>query len=311
MEDARSVAERLGIEHYVFNFGGEFRRDVIGRFAAGYGRGETPNPCIDCNRYIKFGKMLERAKLLGFDYIATGHYARVEIDPASGRYVLKKAADVTKDQTYVLYSLTQDELAHTLFPLGGLLKTDVREIAEKHGFINAHKPDSEDICFVPGGDYAAFLENVMGMKQRCGDFVDVEGHVLGRHKGQIHYTIGQRKGLGVSFAAPKYVLSKDAATNTVVLGENKDLFSRRFRVENLNLVAIASLTEPVEADVKVRYSQTASPAVLLPAEGGAEVRFRDPQRAVTPGQAAVFYRGDDVLGGGTICLTEKGDTDDA
>ena len=301
VEDARSVASRIGIEHYVFNFGPEFRRDVIGRFARGYEQGETPNPCIDCNRYIKFGKMLERAKQLGFDYIATGHYARVSHDEKSGRSLLKKAADTSKDQTYVLYSLTQDELAHTLFPLGGFTKAEVRKIAEERGFVNARKPDSEDICFVPDGNYAAFLENVMGLKQVPGNFIDTSGNILGKHKGQIHYTIGQRKGLGLSFESPKYVLRKDAAANTVVLGDSRDLFSSRFTVGGVNLIAAEQLTEPVEAGVKVRYSQSESAATLYPLrDGRLEVRFREPQRAVTPGQAAVFYQGDTVLGGGTI-----------
>lgn len=306
VEDARSVARRLGIEHYVFNFGPEFRREVINRFAAGYAHGETPNPCIDCNRYIKFGKMLERARLLGFDFIATGHYARGGYDESTGRHLLKKAADVTKDQTYVLYPLTQDELAHTLFPLGGLTKAQVREIAEKRGFVNARKPDSEDICFVPGGDYAGFLENVMGLRQKPGNFVDSAGNVLGQHRGQIRYTIGQRKGLGVSFGAPKYVIRKEAASNTVVLGDAGDLLCARCTVGGVNLIALERLTEPVEADVKTRYSQQAAAAVLSPLpDGRVEVRFREPQRAVTPGQAAVFYNGETVLGGGTILSDNK------
>ena len=301
VEDARSIARHLGIEHYVFNFGPEFRRDVIGRFADGYGKGETPNPCIDCNRYIKFGKMLERARLLGFDSIATGHYARTEFDPATGRWLLKKAADHTKDQTYVLYPLTQDTLAHTVFPLGGLTKSEVRKIAEERGFVNASKPDSEDICFVPDGNYVGFLENVMGLKQEPGSFVDESGNVLGQHKGLIHYTIGQRKGLGLSFEAPKYVLRKDTVSNTVVLGDSSRLFSAGFLAENVNLIFTENLTEPIECEVKIRYSQSESPATLFPLpDGGAEIRFREPQRAVTPGQSAVFYRGDTVLGGGTI-----------
>ena len=300
VEDARAVAYRLGIEHYVFNFGPEFRRDVIGRFTDGYARGETPNPCIDCNRFIKFGKMLERAKLLGMDYIATGHYARVEYDPARGRYLLKKSEDTAKDQTYVLYSLTQDALAHTLFPLGSLLKAEVRRIAGEQGFVNAKKPDSEDICFVPDGDYAGFLENKMGLVPRPGNFVDCAGNVVGKHRGLIRYTVGQRKGLG-SFGEPKYVVRKDAAENTVVLGRNSDLLCGRFAVGTVNWVSSACPPGPVEAEVKVRYSQSAFPAEITPLpDGGAEIRFREPQRAVTPGQAAVFYQGDEVLGGGTI-----------
>ncbi len=300
VEDARAVAYRLGIEHYVFNFGPEFRRDVMERFARGYACGETPNPCIDCNRFIKFGKMLERAKLLGMDCIATGHYARVEYDRSRGRYLLKKAKDVSKDQTYVLYSLTQDGLAHTLFPLGSLLKSEVRRIAEEHGFVNAKKPDSEDICFVPDGNYAGFLEHKMGLSSEPGNFVDCAGNVIGRHRGLLHYTVGQRKGLG-SFGEPKYVVRKDAAANTVVLGGNSDLACSSFTVGEVNWISVACLPGPAEADVKVRYSQKAFPAEVIPLpDGRAEVRFQEPQRAVAPGQAAVFYQGDEVLGGGTI-----------
>lgn len=306
VEDARSVARHLGIEHYVFNFGTDFRKNVIGRFAQGYELGKTPNPCIDCNRYIKFGKMLERAKLLGFDYIATGHYARVAYDEGSGRWLLKKAADLSKDQTYVLYSLTQDELSHTLLPLGGLTKPEVRKLAEERGFVNARKPDSEDICFVPDGNYAGFLENVMGLRQQPGNFVDPAGNVLGRHKGLIHYTVGQRKGLGLSFESPKYVLRKDTGSNTVILGESAELFSDRFTVGDVNLIAAERLTERAEVGVKIRYSQSESCAVLSPLQDGKiEVRFKQPQRAITPGQAAVFYRGDTVFGGGTILSDEE------
>ncbi len=305
VEDARSVAEHLGIEHYVFNFGPEFRHEVIGRFARGYECGETPNPCIDCNKYIKFGKMLDRAKLLGFDAVATGHYARVEHDEKAGRWLLKKAADASKDQTYVLYTLTQEQLAHTLFPLGGFLKPEVRSIAEKHGFVNARKPDSEDICFVPDGDYAAFLENVMKFDSKPGNFVDANGNVIGQHKGLFHYTIGQRKGIGISFESPKYVVKKDCANNTVVLGDSKDLYSSTFYVGNVNFIALDHLDKPVEAGVKVRYSQSEAQAVIYPIENGkVKVCFRSPQRAVTPGQSAVFYRGDTVLGGGKILSEE-------
>lgn len=308
VEDARSVARHLGIEHYVFNFGPEFRKEVIGRFAEGYRKGETPNPCIECNRYIKFGIMLERAKLLGYDYIATGHYAQTAYSEETGRWLLKKAADTSKDQTYVLFSLSQEAISHTLFPLGGLKKSEVRKIAEEHGFVNAAKPDSEDICFVPDGNYVAFLENVMGMKTAPGDFVDTAGNVLGRHGGIIRYTIGQRKGLGLSFEAPKYVLRKDTLTNAVVLGSNRELFRDSFFAENVNLLFAESLTEPTKAGVKIRYSQTEAPATLFPARGGTvRVQFEEPQRAITPGQAAVFYSGDTVLGGGTIADYDFGE----
>lgn len=301
VEDARSVAMRLGIEHFVFNFGREFQRDVVARFVEEYENGRTPNPCIDCNRYIKFGKLLERARLLGMDRIATGHYARAEYDPERGRWLLKKAKDASKDQTYVLYAMTQDELAHTLFPLGGFLKSEVRVLAQERGFINARKPDSEDICFVPDGDYAGFLERVMQVRPQPGDFVDREGRVLGRHRGLIHYTVGQRKGLGLSFPTPRYVVKKDRSNNTVVLGENNELYSGGFTAGNVNLISVERLTEPKQVGVKIRYSQTEAPAALYPLEDGRiSVRFDRPQRAVTPGQAAVFYDGDVVLGGGTI-----------
>lgn len=301
VEDARGVAARLGIEHYVFNFGAEFRRDVIARFAQGYRRGETPNPCIDCNRYIKFGRLLERAKLMGMDKIATGHYARSEFDPESGRWLLKKARDATKDQTYVLYAMTQEELSRTLFPLGGLRKTEVRALAAAHGFGNARKPDSEDICFVPDGDYAGFLERSLGVRAEPGDFVDRAGKVLGRHRGLIRYTVGQRKGLGLSFPKPKYVVKKDARANTVQLGGSEELESAGCSVRDVNWIDCERLTGPRRVGVKIRYSQSEAPATLLPREdGGLRVRFDRPQRAVTPGQAAVFYDGEIVAGGGTI-----------
>lgn len=308
VEDARAVAYRLGIEHYVFNFGPEFRRCVMERFAEGYARGETPNPCIDCNRFIKFGKMLERARLLGMDSVATGHYARAEYDSVRGRWLLKKARDAAKDQTYVLYSLTQEQLAHTRFPLGGMLKSEVRAAAAERGFVNAAKPDSEDICFVPDGDYAAFLEREMGLRPKPGSFVDRAGNVLGTHRGLIHYTVGQRKGLGVTFGEPRYVLAKDAEKNTILLGPDSGLYAPGFTAGDVNWISGEPPAGPVEAGVKVRYSQSESAAVVTPlADGRVSVRFREPQRAVTPGQAAVFYAGDEVLGGGTILAEEASD----
>jgi tRNA-specific 2-thiouridylase len=299
--DARSVAYKLNIDHFVFNFGDEFRRDVIRRFADAYLAGSTPNPCIDCNRFIKFDKLLERALLLGKDYIATGHYARTDYDDKTGRYLLKKAKDASKDQTYVLYALTQEQLKRTLFPLGGLTKNEVRALAEARGLVNAKKPDSQDICFVPDGDYAAFIENVLGYISIPGHFIDSCGKVLGTHKGLIHYTIGQRRGLNMSFDRPKYVIGKDAAANTVMIGNEEDLYGISMSVGNLNLISISGLTEPVRATVKTRYSQKETPATLYPPEDGRMlVLFDAPQRAVTPGQAAVFYDGDTVIGGGTI-----------
>jgi tRNA-specific 2-thiouridylase len=301
VEDARSSAYKLGIDHHVFNFGDEFSRDVIARFAKAYLEGRTPNPCIDCNRFIKFRKLLERAELLGMDAIATGHYARVEQDGKTGRWLLKKSRDELKDQTYVLAMLTQEQLSRTRFPLGGLTKAEVRALAADLGLLNAKKPDSQDICFVPDGDYAAFLENALGLKSAPGHFVDLDGKVLGTHKGILHYTIGQRRGLGISSDRPLYVVSKDAASNTVVVGDEAALYTTAMTAEDLNLISVEAITEPVRATVKTRYSQKETPATLFPPENGRiAVVFEKPQRAVTPGQAAVFYDGDTVLGSGTI-----------
>ncbi|MEM1484580.1 tRNA 2-thiouridine(34) synthase MnmA [Oscillospiraceae bacterium PP1C4] len=301
VEDARSVAYKMGFEHFVFNFGSHFEREVITRFARGYAHGQTPNPCIDCNRYIKFSLLLQRALLLENDCIATGHYARTEYDAASGRWLLKKAKDTSKDQTYVLYAMTQEELAHTLFPLGGLLKSEVRVMAQEQGLINARKPDSQDICFVKDGDYAGFLENVMEVPSAEGDFIDMQGNVLGQHKGIIHYTIGQRKGLGLSFEMPHYVVAKDMQTNTVTLGGQDALFSTSLTAGDLNWISIEELTEPMQVTAKTRYKQQETSALIRPLENGTIlVEFDQPQRAVTPGQAVVFYDGDNVVGGGTI-----------
>ncbi len=301
VEDAQMVARRLGFRHYVFNFGLHFQRDVIGKFAEAYQKGETPNPCIDCNRYIKFSKLLERALLLENDFIATGHYARVEYDGERGRYLLKKAKDASKDQTYVLYAMTQQELSRTLFPLGGMLKEEVRKLAEEKDLVNARKPDSQDICFVKDNDYAGFLKNTMGVESAPGDFIDRSGRVLGKHKGLIHYTVGQRRGLNLSFDRRKYVTKLDAEKNTVTLGDPEDLFSSSLVAADVNLISVDSLEKPMKVTVKTRYKQPETPAVIIPMENGnVRVEFEKPQRAVTPGQAVVFYEGDTVVGGGTI-----------
>lgn len=301
VEDARSVAYRLGIEHYVFNFSQAFKNEVINRFIDSYNNAETPNPCIDCNRYIKFSKMLEQAITLGYDFIATGHYARIEYDNASKRYLLKKAADISKDQTYVLYSMTQKELSKTLFPLGGLMKSQVRKIAEANNLVNANKPDSQDICFVGDGDYAAFIEETLKMPSQKGYFVNSEGGILGEHKGIIHYTIGQRKGLGLSLGHPAYVIDKDPKDNTVKLGSEEELLSNRLLAGDINLIAFDKLMGPMKATVKARYSQKEAKAVLFPiGDNKIIVEFKHMQRALTPGQAVVFYQDDIVIGGGTI-----------
>lgn len=300
-EDARNVAYRLGFDHLSFNFRDIFRENVMKRFSDSYLAGKTPNPCIDCNRYVKFGEMLRRAVTMGYDYVATGHYAAIEYDESCGRYLLKRPADRSKDQTYVLYSLTQEQLAHTLFPLGGLEKSQVRELAEKAGLLNAKKPDSQDICFVPDGKYADFIRKFSGADVAEGNFIDTEGNVLGTHKGVINYTIGQRKRLGISLGKPAYVVKKDAAANTVTLGGNEDLFTKTLIAEDVNLISVEKLEAPLRITAKTRYTQQEQPAVLSYLGNGEYlVEFDSPQRAVTSGQAAVFYDGDIVVGGGTI-----------
>ncbi len=297
--DARSVAYSLGMKYYVFNFKDEFEEKVISKFVRCYECGATPNPCIDCNRYMKFDKLHRRAEELGCDYVVTGHYARIE--KRDGRFALLKGIDETKDQSYVLYSMTQDELAHTKFPLGSMRKSEIRDLAEAHGFINARKPDSQDICFVPDGDYAKVIRNYTGKTYEEGDFVDHDGHVLGRHKGIIHYTIGQRKGLGIPGQTPYYVCEIRPDTNEVVLGSNDDLFSDTVEIADLNYILGDVPAEPIRCEAKIRYKHAAQPAtVTFHGEKRATIRFDEPQRAITKGQAAVLYLGDEVLGGGVI-----------
>ena len=299
--DARAVAEKLGIPHHVFSFQPEFEQHVIRQFVSAYENGLTPNPCIQCNAHLKFGAMLEKALEMGFDYIVSGHYARARQDPQSGRYLLYKAEDRSKDQTYFLACLDQRQLSHILFPLGGLTKTEVREIAEKEGLITARKRDSHDIFFVPDGDYAAFLRRYTGKAYPEGDYLDLNGKVVGRHKGAVCYTRGQRKGLGLAMGAPVYVCSKDMQANTVTVGPNEALFSSALRAKDWNWFPFPSLTEPLQVTAKIRHSQKELPATVYPEENGyARVEFETPQRAVTPGQAVVLYDGDYVVGGGTI-----------
>ena len=299
VEDARSVAFSLGMRYYVFNFKDDFREKVIKKFASGYLRGQTPNPCIDCNRYMKFDKLFERATLLGCDKIATGHYARIEFD--GEKYRLKKALDKSKDQSYVLYMLTQEQLAHTLFPLGAMRKSETRAIAEAQGFGNARKRDSQDICFAPDGDYAAAIGRLTGEKSVPGAFVSTDGRVLGEHKGIIHYTVGQRRGLGISHGERLYVCRIDPERNEVVLGEEKDLYRSEAAVSDVHWIFGETPREPVRCAVKIRYRAREQAATVYPEKyGRGRIVFEAPQRTVTPGQAAVFYDGDTVLGGGTI-----------
>ena len=300
-EDARSVAARLGMLYYVFPMHDEFRHSVIDKFADTYLHGGTPNPCIDCNRFLKFSALLDKARELGCEYIASGHYARREQDPETGRFILKKGLDPTKDQSYVLYAMTQDQLAHTLFPLGGYTKKEIRHIAQEQGFINADKPDSQDICFVPDGDYVSFITRCVGHESPTGPFVDQEGRVLGQHKGFIRYTKGQHKGLGLAIEPPLYVLRKDPADHAVYLGHNEDLFTSELIAGDWNWISLPALTAPMTVTVKTRYSQREAEAVAEPLSGGqVRLRFREPQRAVTPGQFVVLYDGDTVVGGGVI-----------
>lgn len=301
VEDARYVSNTLGMPHYVFNFTDRFKEDVIDKFVYCYENGITPNPCIDCNRYLKFEKLFQRANELECEYIVTGHYAKVEYNEETGRYILKKADDLTKDQSYVLYQMTQEQLKHTMFPLGGLNKTEVRKIAEAHDFINAKKHDSQDICFVQNGSYADFIEEYTGKKYPPGNFVDINGNVLGRHKGIIRYTVGQRKGLGISHERPLFVLAVNPKENTVILTENEGLFTKTLTAKNINLITTEEIKEPVRLLAKIRYSHKEQPATVVQTDSDTiTVEFDEPQRAITKGQAVVLYDGDTVVGGGII-----------
>ena len=299
-EDARAVAYRLGMKFYVFNEVDAFRRDVMDHFVSEYCAGRTPNPCIDCNRCLKFGALLDRAVTLGYDFIATGHYARVTYDETAHRYRLLRGADRRKDQSYVLYQLTQYQLAHLLLPVGDYDKPAIRENAREAGLLNADKSDSQDICFVPDGDYVSFLQS-QGVTLAPGDFVDEAGHVLGQHRGLPCYTIGQGKGLGIAVGKHVYVLAKNEADNTVVLGDNDKLFRRELTANRVNWIAGEAPAAPFRCTAKTRYSQAEAPALAEPLpDGRVHLTFDEPQRAITAGQAAVLYDGDAVLGGGTI-----------
>ena len=303
VDDARAVCRRMGIPYHVFNFKDDFEEKIIRKFVDSYRRGMTPNPCIDCNRYMKFDKLFDRAQVLGCDCIVTGHYARIE--EHGGKYVLKKALDSAKDQSYVLYQLTQEQLAHVRFPLGELTKEEVRRIAAENGFVNASKPDSQDICFVPDGDYASFIERYGGAMDE-GDFVSADGRVLGRHKGIAHYTIGQRKRLGIALGAPAYVVRIDAEHNKVVLGEESLLFGTVCTAGAFNWIAGEAPAGPIRCAAKTRYRQKEQPCTAsVNADGTVTLVFDTPIRAITPGQAAVLYDGDVVLGGGVIMRNEE------
>ena len=300
VDDARRVAAALDIPYYVMNFKKEFKENVIDYFIDEYLHGRTPNPCIACNRYVKWESLLKRSMDIGADYIATGHYARIDKLP-NGRYSLRRSATLAKDQTYALYNLTQEQLARTLMPVGEYTKDEVREIAEKINLRVANKPDSQDICFVPDGDYAGFIETTLNTELPTGNFVTVDGKVLGRHKGITHYTVGQRKGLGLALGYPAFVIEIGPETNEVVIGTNEDSMSNYVRANKLNFMSIPDLTEPMRVFAKIRYNHKGA-WCTIEKTGEDEIlcTFEEPQRAITPGQAVVFYDGDYVLGGGTI-----------
>lgn len=301
IEDARAVAHKLGMEHLLFDFSDCFCEKVVDKFVRAYESGQTPNPCIECNRYLKFEKLFREAEKLGCTHIATGHYARIEYDEEKKRYLLKKAADLSKDQSYVLYSLTQEMLARTLFPLGSLTKEQARKTAEENGFTNADKRESQDICFVKGEDYTDFIERYSGKTYPPGNFIDTAGNILGTHKGIIHYTVGQRKGLGLALPAPLYVSAIDTENNTVILSSNEELFSKSLTATNINLISVDNLYSPMRLKAKVRYRHTEQEATAVQIdENTLSIEFDEPQRAITKGQAVVLYDGDTVVGGGTI-----------
>jgi tRNA-specific 2-thiouridylase len=304
--DARRVAEHLGIPYYVVNQQARFERDVVRPFVEEYMAGRTPVPCSLCNNHLKFDQLLQTARSIGAGRIATGHYAVNEFDPARGRWILKRPADLAKDQTYFLFGLTQEQLARTLFPLGNMTKTQVREAARRHGLALAEKPDSQEICFIPGGDYKQFLtayleEQGERVPETAGELVASSGEVLGRHEGIFNFTVGQRKGLGVSSPTPLYVLSIDPASHRVTVGADAELATRTLRARRLNWISIPELTGPMRVRAKIRHRHEPAWATFSPA-GPDEVlaTFDEPQRAVTPGQSAVFYDGDEVVGGGWI-----------
>lgn len=300
VDDARRAAAALEIPYYVMNFKKEFKENVIDYFVEEYQNGRTPNPCIACNRYVKWESLLQRSLSIGAEYIATGHYARV-VQLENGRYTLRRSATLAKDQTYALYNLTQEQLKRTLMPVGKYTKDEVRAIAEKINLRIANKPDSQDICFVPDGDYAAYIEEEAGVKVPEGNFVLTDGTVLGRHKGITHYTVGQRKGLGLALGYPAFVLEIRPETNEVVIGTKEESMTTQLRARNLNFMAVEDLTEPLHVFTKIRYNHKGA-WCTIEKTGEDEVlcTFDEPQRAVTPGQAVVFYDGEYVLGGGTI-----------
>lgn len=305
VDDARRVASSLDIPYYVMNFKNEFKTNVMDYFVEEYLVGRTPNPCIACNRYVKWESLLKRSLDIGADYIATGHYARV-VQLENGRYTLKKSATAAKDQTYALYNLTQYQLAHTLMPVGEYTKDEIRKLAEEIDLPVANKPDSQEICFIPDNNYASFIEENTDTVIKEGDFVNTKGEVIGKHKGIVHYTVGQRKGLNLTFGHPVFVIEIRPETNEVVIGEGDEVFSNKLYADTLNFMSIPDLEGEMEVDAKIRYSHKGAKAIIRKiGEDQLECIFEEPQRAITPGQAVVFYQGDYVVGGGTIARGEQ------
>ena len=304
IQDAQAVASRLGIAFAVLDATDAFRRDVVEDFIRCYEEGLTPNPCVQCNKHIKFSYLLDKAIALGCDGIVTGHYARICRDESTGRYLLRKAVDEAKDQSYFLACLSQQQLARARFPLGEFTKAQIREIAETQGFLNANKRDSQDICFIPDGDYKAFLCRYTGKDYPAGDYLDLQGNVVGRHAGAIGYTLGQRKGLGIAMGAPVYVCRKDMAANTVTVGPEEALFTATLLAKDWNWFPFPALSAPIRVMAKARYRHIPHPATVYPEDNGnARVVFDTPQRAITPGQTVVLYEGDMVVGSGIITET--------
>ena len=305
IDDARRVAHKLGVPHYVVNLRNIFTQTVITDFCQEYSLGRTPNPCIKCNQYIKFDALLERAGKLGANFVATGHYARVEPDTARGRYLLKQGIDQGKDQTYVLYPLTQDQLAHTLLPLGDFTKKRVREMARELELPVAAKPESQEICFIPDGNYHKFLEDHIPQAVKSGPILNRQGDTLGKHRGIPFYTVGQRQGLGISAKEPLYVIAIESDRNTIMVGGKKEVYANELLASGLNWITMARLEQPIEVKAKIRYQHEAAEAAITPLdEDMVQVRFKEPQMAITPGQAVVFYDRDLVIGGGTIEVIE-------
>ncbi|KYZ77549.1 tRNA(5-methylaminomethyl-2-thiouridylate)-methyltransferase [Anaerosporomusa subterranea] len=301
VEDARRVADKLGIPYYVLNFRQMFQETVIDYFVKEYAGGRTPNPCIACNRYVKFAGLLEKAKQLGAQYVATGHYARIVYDEVLGRHLLKKGVDTSKDQSYALYHLNQKTLQHFLMPLGDYAKTETRQLAREFDLAVADKPDSQEICFIPDNDYKRYLGDHAPESLKPGDIIDTTGKIIGRHAGLPLYTVGQRKGLGLAAGHPLYVVALDYAKNELLVGDDRDVFARELIADDLNWIMIDELTESITVKAKIRYSAREAEATLLPlSDGKVHVVFDSPQRAITPGQSVVFYDGDTVIGGGII-----------